>query len=75
MHIPKRQNAKHVEKGSVVANFATTANDGKTYQADYYEAFALNGKRLQSVTSCEKIRSIAPTVWRSYTPTKNLIIS
>lgn len=25
-----------MDKNSVVANFATTADDGKTYQVDYY---------------------------------------
>src|SRR3990172_8244085 len=32
---------KELEKDSVVANFATTAADGKTYQVDYYNLDAI----------------------------------
>ena len=35
-HIKNIFEEKELERNSVVANFATTANDGKTYQVDYY---------------------------------------
>lgn len=41
---------KELDKGSVVANFATTAADGKTYQVDYYnlDAIVSVGYRVNS---------------------------
>ena len=35
-HIKNIFDSEELEKDSVVANFATTANDGKTYNVDYY---------------------------------------
>jgi hypothetical protein len=35
-HIKNIFDEKELERNSVVANFATTATDGKTYQVDYY---------------------------------------
>ena len=35
-HIKNIFNEKELERNSVVANFATTANDGKTYNVEYY---------------------------------------
>ncbi|MEE0966450.1 MAG: virulence RhuM family protein [Bacilli bacterium] len=35
-HIKNIFEERELEKNSVVANFATTASDGKTYQVDYY---------------------------------------
>ena len=35
-HIKNIFNESELEKDSVVANFATTANDGKTYNVEYY---------------------------------------
>lgn len=35
-HIKNVFNERELEKKTVVANFATTAADGKTYQVDYY---------------------------------------
>ena len=35
-HIKNIFNEEELDKNSVVANFATTAIDGKTYQVDYY---------------------------------------
>ena len=35
-HIRNIFNEGELEKNSVVANFATTASDGKIYQVDYY---------------------------------------
>ena len=35
-HIKNIFSSEELERESVVANFATTAKDGKTYQVDYY---------------------------------------
>ena len=35
-HIRNIFESEELDKNSVVANFATTANDGKTYNVDYY---------------------------------------
>ncbi|GHU51570.1 hypothetical protein FACS1894127_7890 [Clostridia bacterium] len=35
-HIKNIFNENELDRNSVVANFATTATDGKTYQVDYY---------------------------------------
>jgi hypothetical protein len=35
-HIKNIFEEGELERGSVVANFATTASDGKTYNVDYY---------------------------------------
>lgn len=40
-HLSKIFETLELEKDSVVANFATTASDGKTYQVDYYNLDAI----------------------------------
>ena len=40
-HLTNIFKTKELNKNSVVANFATTASDGKTYQVDYYNLDAI----------------------------------
>ena len=40
-HIKNVFEEGELERDSVVANFATTAADGKTYQVDYYNLFKI----------------------------------
>ena len=42
-------------KNSVVANFATTANDGKTYQVDYYNLDVIISVGYRVVVKNQKI--------------------
>ena len=50
-HIKKIFEENELEKDSVVANFATTASDGKTYQVDYFclDVIISVGYRVKSI--------------------------
>ena len=54
-HLTNIFKTKELNKNSVVANFATTASDGKTYQVDYYnlDAIISVGYRVNSVQATQ----------------------
>ena len=54
-HLSNIFKTKELNKNSVVANFATTASDGKTYQVDYYnlDAIISVGYRVNSVQATQ----------------------
>lgn len=58
---------KELEKPSVVANFATTASDGKTYRVDYYnlDAIISIGYRVNS-NEATQFRIWATSVLKEY---------
>lgn len=66
-HINKVFLDGELEKHSVVANFATTASDGKTYNVDYYnlDVIISVGYRVQSQKGV-KFRQWATSVLKSY---------
>jgi hypothetical protein len=54
-HVSNIFKTKELSKNSVVANFATTASDGKTYQVDYYnlDAIISVGYRVNSMQATQ----------------------
>ena len=51
-HINNIFKKEELIKKSVVANFATTAEDGKTYQVEYYPNVAENISKITSFSGC-----------------------
>lgn len=68
-HVSNIFKNKELDKDSVVANFATTAADGKTYQVDYYnlDAIISIGYRVNS-TQATQFR-----IWATQVLTDHLI--
>jgi hypothetical protein len=66
-HIRNIFKEKELEKDSVVANFATTAADGKIYQVDYYnlDVIISVGYRVKSLNGV-KFRQWATKVLKRY---------
>ncbi|MCM8537005.1 MAG: virulence RhuM family protein [Lentisphaeraceae bacterium] len=66
-HLKNIFESGELEKNSVVANFATTAADGKTYQVDYYslDAIISVGYRVNS-TKATQFRIWATKVLKEY---------
>ena len=66
-HIKNIFSEKELEKNSVVANFATTASDGKTYQVDYYnlDVIISVGYRVKSKEGT-KFRQWANKILKDY---------
>lgn len=59
-HIRNIFESEELDKNSVVANFATTANDGKTYNVDYYnlDMIAMNKYINGLITNAEVIEEL-----------------
>ena len=66
-HIKNIFNEGELERGAVVANFATTATDGKTYHVDYYnlDVIISVGYRVKSLRGTQ-FRIWANSVLREY---------
>ena len=66
-HLKNIFEAGELEKDSVVANFATTASDGKTYQVDYYnlDAIISVGYRVNS-SKATQFRIWATKILKEY---------
>ena len=62
-HIKNIFDEGELERNSVVANFATTAADGKTYQVDYYnlDMIIAVGKRPQQNTANIRYKPFFPS--------------
>mgnify|MGYP002629615322 CR=1 FL=1 len=66
-HVKNIFESKELEKNSVVAKIATTANDGKTYQVDYYnlDMIISIGYRVDS-KEATKFRKWATSILKKY---------
>ena len=53
--------AEELNIDSVVANFATTAADGKTYQVEYYNSEIVFGKKRKNLRFFKEIRGFLCT--------------
>lgn len=66
-HIKKIFDERELDKFSVVANFATTASDGKTYHVDYYnlDVIISVGYRVKSLRGTQ-FRIWATSILKEY---------
>lgn len=66
-HLKNIFDEEELDRDSVVANFATTAQDGKTYQVDYYnlDAILSVGYRVKSKTATQ-FRIWASSILKEY---------